>query len=431
MQDNLARAVLKGDFLLKFTYPTTYKTIVSWVRIPLPPSTPTASLLKKKNSFSCVFSCFGKNVLLLVLVVWLKTLLFCQQTKEDLTGSSSFLRGLLLWCSLLEEPQEPLEEWFVPTLPFCCFFRFSPQEPLCVSEQWLLTRPKNPGREFMKPQSDSPRRTPRTTLLFFLFFWNRRAVLQNSEHQSGSSANTRAVLHPSKEEEEPLEPLFASIQEDQVCLEQETRDKKKNNGLARFWNYHSPFFERTIFQERFWNTPFGVLLETAPLLRWCSLPLWCSLLEEPQKKNRSSLVFKKLKNRFFSLCGFRRTRRTTERFLGQEANNTSRCVSEEPQKKKRSLFQEHHGFMKNHSLFREDQKPGCCFFSPQEPLNLVLFNLVLFNQEPGRRPRTMVLFMKNRSRRPGSIQEDQVLFKKTRFYSRRPGTTLLVVSLCF
>ena len=122
MQDNLARTVLKGDFPLKFTYPTTYKTIVSWVRIPLPPSTPTASLLKKKNSFSCVFSCFGKNVLLLVLVVWLKTLLFCQQTKEDLTGSSSFLRGLLLWCSLLEEPQEPLEEWFVPTLPFWCFF---------------------------------------------------------------------------------------------------------------------------------------------------------------------------------------------------------------------------------------------------------------------------------------------------------------------
>ena len=70
MQDNLARAVLKGDFLLKFTYPTTYKTIVSWVRIPLPPSTPTASLLKKT---ACVSE---KGVFLLVLVVWLKTLLF-------------------------------------------------------------------------------------------------------------------------------------------------------------------------------------------------------------------------------------------------------------------------------------------------------------------------------------------------------------------
>ena len=70
MQDNLARAVLKGDFLLKLTYPTTYKTIVSWVRIPLPPSTPTASLLKKT---ACVSE---KGVFLLVLVVWLKTLLF-------------------------------------------------------------------------------------------------------------------------------------------------------------------------------------------------------------------------------------------------------------------------------------------------------------------------------------------------------------------
>ena len=66
MQDNLARAVLKGDFLLKLTYPTTYKTIVSWVRIPLPPSTPTASLLKKtaavyKKRFVVSFSSVVKN----------------------------------------------------------------------------------------------------------------------------------------------------------------------------------------------------------------------------------------------------------------------------------------------------------------------------------------------------------------------------------
>ena len=70
MQDNLARAVLKGDFLLKFTYPTTYKTIVSWVRIPLPPSTPTASLLKKKASvykkrFVVSFSSVVKNTFVL------------------------------------------------------------------------------------------------------------------------------------------------------------------------------------------------------------------------------------------------------------------------------------------------------------------------------------------------------------------------------
>ena len=116
MQDNLARAVLKGDFLLKFTYPTTYKTIVSWVRIPLPPSTPTASLLKKKNSFSCVFSCFGKSVLLLVLVVWLKTLLFCRQTKEDLTGSSSFLLFEVLLPAVLVFAEEPL----CCNLPFWC-----------------------------------------------------------------------------------------------------------------------------------------------------------------------------------------------------------------------------------------------------------------------------------------------------------------------
>ena len=70
MQDNLARAVLKGDFLLKFTYPTTYKTIVSWVRIPLPPSTLTASLLKKKASvykkrFVVSFSSVVKNTFVL------------------------------------------------------------------------------------------------------------------------------------------------------------------------------------------------------------------------------------------------------------------------------------------------------------------------------------------------------------------------------
>ena len=52
----------------------------------------------------------------------------------------------------------------------------------------------------------------------------------------------------------------------------------------------------------FAEEPLGVLQPCRSGVRFLKNP-----------KNRSSLVFKKLKNRFFSFCGFRRTRRTPKR----------------------------------------------------------------------------------------------------------------------